>query len=1105
MTSKANKYGQDKWVLRLNPEKFISAALATIILIAVAIFCTPNLQAQINTATLSGTVEDTSGAVIPGATVTAIEVSSNTQRGAQTNGSGLFTIPLLQPGLYTVRVSKQGFQTSEQNNIELQVNQSASLTFKLAVGSAATTVHVSGSSPLLKTQTASLGTVIGSHEVVDLPLNGRQFTQLLQLAPGTVPIDVSQNSGAAPDLGGGGVSPAINGQSNRSNLFYLDGIYASDPFFSGYSISPSIDAIQEFQEVAHADQAEFGMSLGGVINVQTKAGTNHFHGDAYEFMRNDALDALSYFQTKKGGYHLNEFGGTLGGPIIRNKLFFFGLYDGYRQSSASVNFSTLPTSAELQGNFSALLPNTIIYNPATYDAATNTAQPFQGNVIPPQDLNQGIIAVMKAFLPSTLPGTPTANNYVNTQSHTLTQNQYGVRIDYNINTNNLLFGRVTINNESQVSPTGLPDNAFNTGFNGKNAGINWIHTFSPTTVGQITAGFNSIEIPQSYTQTNAASVFNAGGFGAGFTSTPGAIKQPMVPGIHPSGFFSLNSGWGPIGPQYTGQFSGSISKQMGRHALKFGASGYINGMYTNWAEDDIYFNQQATWDPSTRTGGNSLASMLLGLPNSAGRQLGNSGVSLRSHIAGLFVQDSWKLRSNFTLNYGLRWDYTSPVTDTHNRLSGFDYRTGDWYLVKGDADMPSGTLPANVVILNRNSITQPDYKNFAPRFGFAWSVLPKTVVRAGAGIFFDSWSGALQAAQNARGAWPSGASQGANNLNEAGITPGATAQNPFVGFTTQLPNTPFPSGGGFLDTDFKDAYSGEWNLQVQQQLGRNGVFSITYVGSSTSRAPIQVPHNISTQLGPTQVLPHPNMSQFNVIQSIGHMNYNALQSKYDRHFQGGLAVIAAFTWSKAINVGCAEFWEDCHIQNPYNMRPDRSNADTDVPVIFTFSSVYQLPFGKGRKYMQHGVASAIAGGWQLNGILATRSGTPFTVGINFDNANANGGSQRPNQVGNPNSGPHTIQEYFNTAAFVVPTPYTYGDVHRNSLRGPGYTDLDTSLFRTFQLPAGVGVQFRSEFFNVLNHPNFGNPDATLEDSSFGRISGTSGNPREIQFALKVKF
>jgi hypothetical protein len=1078
----------------------------------VIVFCaalltlnTTHLIAQINTATLSGNVVDSSGAVVPEASVVVTETSTGSKRTAQSSGEGLFTIPLLQPGVYNVIVSKSGFATTKQNNIELQINQSASLVFTLKVGSSETTVQVNGTQPLLDTQNSSLGTVVSPKEILDLPLNGRQFTQLLQLAPGTVPIDVSQNSTSRPDLGGGGVTPAINGQTNRSNLFYIDGIYATDPFFSGYSISPSIDAIQEFQEQTHADQAEFGQSTGGTISVATKSGTNQFHGSAYEFFRNDDLDALSYFQTTREGYHQNQFGGTFGGPVLRNKLFFFGLYDGYRQTQAATNFATLPTAAELGGDFSALLPNTIIYDPTTYNPATGTTQPFPGNIIPQQDLNQGVITALKAYLPSTLPTSTGANNYVNTASNVLDQDQYGVRVDYNIGAHDLLFGRFTISNESQTSPRQLPTNPFVTGFNGQNDGINWTHTFSPTLIAQVTAGYNYLDFPQQFLQPNAGSVFTQAGFGAGFTDQPGGVEVPAIPGLHPSGFFDLNSGWGPIGPQHTGQFSGSITKQAGSHALKFGASNYINGMYTNWAENDVYFNQQATWNPATSSGGNSIASTVLGLPDSSGRQLGNSGVSLRSHLFGLFAQDSWKISPKLTVNYGLRWDYTSPVSDIHNRLSGFDIRSNNWYIAKGDINTPTYSLPAGVVILPRNTITSPDYKNFSPRFGFSYALLPKTVIRAGAGVTFDNWSGALQAAQNARGAWPSGASQNVNNANIAGVTPGVTAQNPFGTMAPLLPTTPFPSGGGFLDTAWKDAYSWQWNLQVQQQLGGSGVFSLGYVGSSTSRAPIQVPFNVSTQLGPTQVIPYSNMSQFNMLQSIGHMNYNALQTKYEKRFQGGLSVITAFTWSKTINVGCAEYWEACDIQDPYNLAPDRSASNTDVPVIFTFSSVYELPFGKGKQFVQQGPAAQIFGGWQVNGILATRDGTPYTATINFDNANANGGSQRPNQVGDPNNGPHNVKEYFNTAAFAVAPKYTYGDVHRNSLRGPGYTDADFSLFRNFDLYEKAMLQFRAEFFNIFNHPNFSNPDAGLEDSTYGQITSITGNPRELQFAFKATF
>ena len=1068
-------------------------------------------SAQINTATLSGSVSDQSGSVIPEAAVVVKETSTGTTRTVQTNASGLFTVPLLQPGVYELTVSKTGFQTTKQSGVELQVNQLASLKLTLNVGAADQTVSVSGTAPVLETQTAGLGTVVEQKEINDLPLNGRQFTQLLQLAPGTSPVSVSQ--GAVPSLGGSGnVTPAINGQTGRSNLFYIDGIYATDPFFSTVSISPSVDAIHEFQEQTHTDQAQFGQSTGGTINLSTRGGTNQYHGSAYEFFRSDRIAATPYFAASKGGYHQNQFGATVGGPIVKNKLFVFGFYDGYRQSQAATNQSILPTPAMLTGDFSALLPKTIIYDPATYDAATKTAQPFAGNIIPQDRLNQGVLSVLKAYVPAPTSNLPDSNNYINTSSNTLNQDQGSIRVDWNINPKDLLFARWTISNALTTSPGQLPLNPFVEGFNGNNSGVNWIHTFSPTLVTQITGGYNSIYIPQEQVQPNAAAVFQSGGFGAGFTDTPGGILVPKTPGLHPSGYFDLNSGWGPIGPQRLGQLSGSVNEQLGTHALMFGASYYYTSMYTNWAEDDINFNQQGTWNPcgSTTdgvcagTGGNSVASMLLGLPNSAGRQLGNAGVNLRSHVIGVFAQDSWKLKPRLTVNYGLRWDYTAPVTDADNRLSGFDIHSGLWYLPKGDVDTP-GTLPPGVVILDRNTITKPNYKNFSPRLGFSYQALPATVLSGGAGITFDNWSGALQAAQNARGAWPSGSSQSPSNLNIAGVTPGATAQNPFGNTQPIIPDSPFPSGGGFLDTAWKNAYSIQWNLQVQQQVGKSGVFKLTYVGSSTPRSPIRVPFNISTQLGPTQVLPFPQMKNgFSMIQSIGHMSYDALQAQYTKRFDSGLSVNTAFTWSKDINVGCADYWEGCNIQNPYNLKGDRGPNDVDIPVVFTFSGVYELPFGKGKSFATDGVKAKAFGGWQVNGIVSARDGSPFTPKINFDNANANGGSQRPNVVG-PTTGPKTLTEYFNTAAYKVPAPYTYGDAGRNSLRGPGYTDVDFSLFRNFTIREHLGFQFRAESFNFLNHPNFSNPDGTLEDGNFGKITSSNGAPREFQFAGKVTF
>ena len=1107
------------------PRRTCRHALWILTVLVSALTVLPSAFCQINTAALSGTVKDKSGAAIPGASVLVVETATGISRTVEANQVGFFNVPLLQPGEYSVTVTKQGFRTAK-SQVQLQVNQLANLNFALEVGSVNQSVTVTGAAPQLETQTAGLGTVIETREINQLPLNGRQFIQLLQLAPGTVPVSVSQT--AVPAIGGAGsgsnVTPSINGGTGRSNLFFVDGIYATDPFFTSLSISPSVDAIQEFQEQTHTDQAQFGGATGGTVNLATKGGTNQFHGTAYEFFRNQAISAIPYFATTNLTYNQNQFGGTLGGPIIHNKLFFFGYYDGYRQTQAATNFSILPTSAELGGDFSALLPNTVIYDPYTYNPTTGQTLPFGPNdpvnpssgpnIIPTSMLNQGILAVMKAYVPAPQQNVPDAINFLNTANATNNQDQYSVRVDYNMSQKDLLHVRWSVNENTSVSPGALPLDPFVAGFNGNNSGGTWVHTFSPTLVSQITIGYNSVDHPQLFNLPNPGTTFQASGFSAGFPENPGGVLVPEVVGLHPSGFFDVNGGWGPIGPQRLYQISGSINKQEGNHTLIFGAAFYHTWMYTNWAENDENFNQQATWNPCGATtnsgtcegvGGNSLASMLIGLPDSASRQVGNSGVNLYSDVSDAYIQDSWKILPKLTLNYGFRWDYTTPIGEDNNRLSGFDIHTGKWYIPKNDTDMPSGPLPAGVVISTRNTITKPDYTNFAPRFGFAYQVMPNTVIDAGVGASYDSWSGALQAAQNARGAWPSGASQNPINLNIAGVSPGVTAQNPFGATKPVIPASPFPEGGGFLDTQWKNAYSWQWNLQIQRQFGNSGVVKLGYVGSATTRSPVQMPSNVSLVLGPTQTLPFPQMQySFNEIESVGHMSYDAFQAQYNKNYSNGLAFTTAFTWSKNIDVGCDDYWEGCNVQNPYNLRSNRSVAHTDVPLVFTFSSLYELPFGRGKSFATSGPQSALLGGWQINGILSSRSGTPFTPSINFDNANSNGASNRPNVIGST-SGPRTLNEWFNTAAYAVPAPFTYGSAGRDSLRGPRYTDLDFSLFRDFKIHERYVVRFRAEVYNLFNHPNFANPDGTLEDATFGQITSTNGFPREYQFAGTFHF
>ena len=1087
--------------------RFLSSGAHAVALLA--LFSASILLAQTNTATISGAVTDPTGAAIAGAKVVIDSQATGIRREVETNASGVFFVPQLQPGEYTVTISREGFETVKNSGVTVVIDQVANLAIGMKIGATQQTVEVTGAAPLIETSTAGLGTVIGKQETLDLPLNGRQFVQLLQLAPGTVPISVSQS--ATPAIGAGSTTPSINGGSNRSNLFYVDGIYATDPFFSTFSISPSIDALQEFKEQTHTDLAEFGQSTGGSIDVAMKTGTNSFHAVAYEFLRNDDLDARNFFAPVRGIYRQNQFGGTFGGPIIRNKLFFSAFYDGYRYTQAANNFTIVPTQAELNGDFSGI--KSVIYNPATYNAATNSASPFPGNKIPMADINQGVLAYVKNFVPLPNYSGSSQNNYLNTEPSTTTQDQGGIRADYAATSKDNIYGHFMQSEATSVSPTALPQQAFLTGFNGKNAGINWVRSISPTTVAQVTVGFNELNHPQAYQQANAVGIFATSGLSAGFTDTPGDIKVPFAPGLSANGYFGVNTGWGPIGPQYLSQYSGSVAKTAGEHNLKFGASYYQTWMYTNWAQDNESYNQQATWNPADQTGGDGFASMLLGLPNSASRQLGNAGVSLHMNVAGLYAQDSWRINSKLTLNYGLRWDYSSPVSEKDNRFATIDLANGGWLLVQGDKDAPS-ILPAGVSYLNRNTLTKPNYANFSPRLGLAYQASRKTVVRAGFGIFYDNWSGGLQSAQNARGAWPSGSSQSVSNLNIAGVTPGVTAQNPFVGLTTAEPASPFPSGGGFVADDWKDSYSSEWNFEIQQQVTQSSTLSLGYVGSEANRIAIQVPFN-QAMPGPGAVYPRqpyqdmssPNaVSTFSMIQSIGRASYESLQSKFDQRFSDGLFFITSFTWSKNINIGCNDFWEGCSIQNPYNLNAERGPSPLDVPLVFTFSPGYQLPFGKGKKYLQQGPGALILGNWQVNGIFSARSGTVYTPGINFDNANVGGGvSERPNVVANPILGTPTINEWFNVNAFALPTPYTYGNAGRDSLRGPGYWNMDFSVFRSFNPIERLRLQFRGEFFNVFNNVDFSNPSATLGNPNFGVVTSTANSPRTIQFGVKLNF
>lgn len=1164
MAQNARKYFRQLIPAQFGIDKFAHGRSLLVLMATVAvgilILISPGrLCAQLNTATLQGVASDSTGAVVGGATVTVRNTETGITRTSVTGVGGEYTFSALQPGTYDVTASQTGFQTTKQSKVTLAVGQIASLNISMTVGSVSQTLVVETTTSSIANYDATLGTVIQQQQVVDLPLNGRQFSQLIQLAPGVVPIDNSQNAGKAPNFGAGAASPGVNGQTNRSNIFFLDGIIDSNPFFGGFSFSPSIDDIQEFKAESHTDQAEYGQATGAIVSVVTRPGSNTFHGAAFEFVRNTIFNTqIKNFSSRpqpKLPYHQNQFGGSLGGPILKNKLFFFANYEGGRQVQPTPGFSTVPTDAERGGDFSGVLPggvSPIIYDPTTYNPATHTESAFPNNKIPSGRIDAGMLSYLNGIYPhANTPLVNGANNLYTTTGNQTFGDQGSIRVDYNLGTNDVFNGRYS-QNQASVSSASALSNIFTTGFNGKNTGGNWIHTYTPTLISQVTVAYNTLNIPQQIIlPVDQDALFTSAGLGAGFNKNPGLTPFTLVPdmGLNGGSYSGFWNGAGPIGPMAITQVSGSVSKVENHHTLKFGGSFYRTAMYTNWSGNHFDFSNKGTWNAACQFasapnagcptynanagdlggGGDPVASLLLSLPIDATRNLGNTGVNLRQKATTIFAQDTWTATPKLTLTYGLRWDYSTPVTETDNRLAVYNIYTQKYQIVKGDVDLPAGPLPANVVIAPTNSITNKYYGYFQPRLGIAYQATPRTTIRLGAGRTFDSWGLPLQVAQQNRGAWPSGVAQQASTqqLNIAGIstkpdnTP-YTGENPFYGAAV-LPASPLPAGGlGFQDTKWQSASSFQWNLEVQQELGRIGTLKVGYVGSETEHMTINYPYNLAhastsqVKVYPDQIFGSPGAD----LMSSGTGNYNALQTQLSRAYADGFVYNFTFTYSKSQALAiCGTDFNTC-VQNPYNLSADRGPTNLDVPLVTTFNAGYQLPFGHGKSYVTSGPGAVILGGWQVNSIITARSGIVINPsnGANGDTANAGGGTQRVNFTGNPNAGaPHTSSAWFNPTAFALPAAGTYGTAGLNSLRGPGYWDVDFSLFRDIPIYERMKFQFRAETFNLFNHPNLSNPNgsyagfttgaggAVTYNNGFNTITSTTGTNRVIQLAGKLLF
>ena len=1005
-------------------------------------------------ATVNGTVHDSSGAVIPDATIVLHNRGTNLDRNTTTNSAGFYVLADIQPGEYDLTVSKDGFKTSQRSDLSLDVNQTSTIDYTLDPGTVQQTVSVQATTAALETSTSELGVAIVRQEVNNLPLNGRNFTQLLDLTPGVSTINVSQNSTASGGIWSNPVGafsyPAINGQTNRSDFFMLDGVNNQGSFGSTYAVAPILDDIQEFKVQSHNDDASFGGSLGGVINVVTKSGTAQYHGSGWEFYRGAGSDALPTFQPAAAPYQFtqNQFGGAGGGPVVipwrdsgAPKTFFYTAYEGYRftQVPPAILYITPNVPAELAGNLSSF-PNQI-YNP--YSAVPNASSPsgFSNspflctggapspllanntqasgtpcNMIPAALIDANMVSYAQKIFPTpNLTGNPVYNGVDSTPSH-IRQDTGTLRLDHQFSERDNFWARY-VGFWQPVTGSGgfvgLPHSQKTDGFN---IGAGYSHAFSSSSLfearfGRVVLTINQNSIPSGAPPSYGPTIFNpnyAGNFRGGLEMVPEVAILGFIGNSNASAHNAAQVDYTKASNIWEG--GGAFTKIYQRHTFRMGvdfASNNANALYLNSGVVFSAANTSAA-DTATQIGtvtGNALASFLLGLPNSAERR----NVLETEHggwVDGAYFMDQWKATGKLTVNLGLRYDLTlMPIYGSNGPANNFvgdlDARHGIYYIERnapacdppsiGAPCIPGGVLPANVSItpLGNGAVFHNDLTNFQPRIGFAYQLRDTTVIRAGYGRFYDNWAAITQTAQNFEGTWPSLDQLGASNTNPITGVPTVFAYDPLSqGTTPPLTGpTPFNQTTWFADPYLKRPYADQWNLGVQQELGAHTVLTANYVGS----------HGGRLDLGPyaNTVNPATGEKPFAFITptpwdySGGRSHYNALQLSLNGKQYKGLTYLISYTWSKSIDLGCSGWYgvEGCGIENPYDVNADKGPSAIDLPQIFVASWTYQLPFGSGQTFSSGSqVVNYAIGGWALNGILTLTSGQAFDVGVGGDPA-----------------------------------------------------------------------------------------------------------------------
>jgi hypothetical protein len=1122
----------------------------------------PNASSQISTASINGVVRDATGAIVPGVSIVLKNVDTEVTKSTVSNEAGIYVIRDILPGPYVLEASKEGFSKQVLAQFTLVVNQKATFDFTMAVGERTDSVTVEAVGAGLQASSADLGALISRREVQDLPLNGRNFTALLILAPGASPVNVSQNQfGQFPSFGGLQTSgstvyyPAMNGQPNRANYFWMDGINNANVFGNGYAVPPILDAIQEFKSQSHVDSVQFGGNVGASVNVVTKSGTNDFHGALWEFLRNDILNARGAFALgQKTPLRYNMFGATAGGPVMlphfdgrKNQTYFFAGWQEFRYTSPRIRRFIVPTADNLRGDLSLIggLPAPFkLYDPYTTRPDPNNPgkfirDPYPNNIIPANQINPGMVTYLKAFEPApTDTGLPGFNG-IDTTPYVQSSRELSFRGDHTFSAKDSVWFRYSQARVENTESGGVPAAGITNHTPYKNWGASWVHTFGPKFVLQAQLGRNQGSTQTYLTNFNipdiAAFGKSIGWSEDTYTMRSGRLVLPALgggwPGVSSQGFVDtvkLTDIW---------QYRATMSRFFGKHFLEWGGDMHTSGFEQHTDTPTIGFGTQTTWDPLTATGGSGMAGQLLGLPDTT---WGRSTIAYEQFagLLGLFVQDQWKVTPKLTVNFGLRWDrkwkpeFGNP--DLNGQTGGadssgmFDFNDGTYHLAylpqpcsatKTTVCIPGGVLPEHVVVNANHKLFFPENKNFQPRVSFAYRLTNKTVIRAGGGFFFEQWADIAQGTQNFGGNWPDTALKALANLNYPTAVggPGPTwfvTPSPYGSVTPAA--SPFAPGAaqGAHDPHIRSPKSQQWNLGIQHELAPNNVLTLNYVGSSNIRMWVGGYYNTATTPGfgpvaPRAPYPYAPATYFN--RSRGHSSYNAFQATFSRSFHKGLAATVNYTWSKSIDYGNSGFenFEGFFVQDTYNLDRDKSVSAFDLPHMLTASWLWDLPFGKAKSLSTgNKVADYIIGNWQVNGILTLQSGTPYNITVSGDSANVGGVSHmHANVVGDWHrpEGADPRMQWFNPLAFVVPPIYTFGNMGRHVLRNDWNRNWDLSLFRDFPFSESKRLQFRAEFYNAFNQTVLSTPTATVGNVFFGRITSQRNSPRQIQLSLKFYF